>query len=407
MRCLIVGAGPAGSTLALLLAREGAEVLVVDRARFPREKACGEFLSPLAVRCLSELGLLTEVEEAGAVRVHSACLCLPRAEPLEAPFEAAENGPPPFGATLSRRLLDPLCLRAAERSGAQVRLRFRAERLERVAGAAGRAVWHVQGRDAEEGPRELEADLLVGADGVGSLVARRLFGLRRAFPLRIGISGDYSGLPLHPGTLEMHLQTDSYCGVVGQRDGIAHVGLAFPLRPGAWVPGEPPGEALRRHSTRHPHLAERLAGAAAAGSAKAFGPMAFQPACLVADGALLVGDAAGFVDPVTGHGIGFALRSAMLAAETAVSALREGKVERDRLKPYARAYRDELGPFLQLCRRFQRVLAMPAPSLDRLGDYLAGHPTALRLLVSLGVGLSLPQDQYRLLPALLGPGERA
>jgi menaquinone-9 beta-reductase len=215
------------------------------------------------------------------------------------------------------------------------------------------------------------------------VVARRLGWLRPAWPRRMGVTSSFYGMEAEPGVIEMHMLPGAYCGVVHQADGIAHVGLAFDHAGGDFLNGESLEVFLSESLGRFPGIRERLAGVVLAGPAKAFGPMAVRSRQCAGDGALLVGDAAGFLDPVTGHGIGFAMRSAELAAETIIDAAKAGVFSLDTLSAYPRAYRREFGTQLRRYSILQKVLALPAPALHPFAWLLGACPVILERLIPL------------------------
>jgi 2-polyprenyl-6-methoxyphenol hydroxylase-like FAD-dependent oxidoreductase len=173
---LVAGAGPAGSTLAALLAERGWEVLLVDRATFPRAKPCAEYLSPEANRVLDRLGVIERLDLAGAVRLHGMRVVSPRGTSFIGRFVAGHgyHGYRDYGLAVRREVLDTELVRAAERRGAMVREGTTVEGL----GPAGRHGREVRLRHAGAAS-SVHARLVVGADGLNSRVARMLHLSRR------------------------------------------------------------------------------------------------------------------------------------------------------------------------------------------------------------------------------------
>ncbi|MGH7629813.1 MAG: NAD(P)/FAD-dependent oxidoreductase, partial [Gemmatimonadales bacterium] len=127
---LVIGAGPAGAASAALLARAGFEVLVADRAEFPRDKACSEYLSPEAVRVLDRLGVVAALETAGAQPLEGTIVHGPAGARLHGIFGEARPAPfRPTGLSVARRVLDAALVRAASAAGAGVLERTRFEDL--------------------------------------------------------------------------------------------------------------------------------------------------------------------------------------------------------------------------------------------------------------------------------------
>jgi geranylgeranyl reductase family protein len=371
---VIIGGGPAGAATALALARRGVDVVLLDRARFPREKLCGDFLHPLGTAALERLGVLDEV--------------LPRAQVLRGMLIVSPQGREVFarfaggaGLSLSRAVLDDVVLRAAQRAGTLVRT-----------GMAARAVtrhgdqWHVS---TDRGT--LEARLLVGADGLHSRVAVAA-GLRD----RTRRDGRYAlgiyvrGLPAHEGFGEMHLGREVYCGVSVFPDGQANVTMVVPkaaIR--ARHDGAPHGLArdiLDQMLAAFPRLYPRVRTAVTSREMRAVGPLTPTGGPVVGDGVLLVGDAAAFTDPLTGQGVSLALTAAPVAARTIADALRRGDLRAAALAPYARWHHHRLVGL----RRFLHLvdwLALRTPLIEPLARAWQDRPAlATRFLGVIGSG---------------------
>lgn len=377
---LVVGAGPAGVAAALALAAAGREPLVVDRARFPRDKICGDFMGPGAVAALGRLGLLAGLAPRVARPLSGMRLTAQGAGPDADVVGRYAPGRP--GLAAARRDLDAALLAAARGRGLTVIEGVRVvdllcDRRGRVAGA--RALDH-DGRALD-----FAARLVIGADGRHSIVARRL-GLARPAPRgfrKFAVRAyweDPRPLPVgEPALGEMHLGLGDYCGVSALPDGRASVCV---VADGAALPrGRAALESwYDARVRRQPAVAERLAGGRRVSPVECLGPLAVGAAGVVADGALLVGDAAGFFDPLTGEGVLAALRGGELAAEAADRALACGDCSAAGLAAYASARRRELAPRLWLDRLLQGVV--PRPRLAAaLAAWLAARPELADTLV--------------------------
>lgn len=328
---LIAGAGPAGSAAAVHLARGGWRVVVVDRAAFPREKACSEYMSPGAVRLLDRLGVVADLESAGAVPLEGTTVIGARGSRLTGLFREAELSPfRPAGLSLPRRILDARLVAAAREAGAEVRERTRVEALLYDGGAVAGAL--VRGPDGRHAP--IRARLTIGADGLGSLVARRLGRQRRSHPQRVAFVAHLSGIAGMGRTAEMHVGDAGYVGFNRVGADLYNVALVVPQAQAAGARGDATRfffEAL----ARFPGVRGRVDARRLEREVLVTGPFAARASRVSGPGALLVGDAADFFDPFTGQGIYSALRGAELAAETAESALRcRGPVSGDALASY-------------------------------------------------------------------------
>ncbi len=328
---LIAGAGPAGSAAAVHLARAGWRVVVVDRAAFPRDKPCSEYMSPEAVRLLDRLGVVADLEAAGAVALEGTTVVGARGSRLTGLFR--EAGPRPFrpaGLSLPRRILDARLVRAAREAGAEVRERTRVEGLLYDGGAVAGALV----RDADGRHSPIRARLTIGADGLGSLVARRLGRQRRSHPERVAFVAHLGGIAGMGRTAEMHVSEAGYVGLNRVGAELYNVALVVPQARAAGARGDATRFFFDALET-FPGVRGRIDARRLEREVLVTGPFASRASRVSGPGALLVGDAADFFDPFTGQGIFSALRGAELAAETAEGALRcRGSVSAEALAPY-------------------------------------------------------------------------
>lgn len=346
----VIGAGPAGSSLAVRLAKQGWSVLLLDQTRFPRTKICGEFFGPGCVPLLAELGAEKDV--------------LRRATPIPGIRATSPGGvtfqasyPPQRQAfTLPRTELDYLLLEnARQHRNVTVWEEFRAEDLI----VEHAAVKGVRGRSRRGHPSFIRAGITVGADGRNSLAARRL-GLFRAhsthrrFSLGVHLAG--VSPPIAGG--EIFAGRGLYGILNHQGDGCANLSIVSgPDRMGLWKRNLEAG--LNRLLEDLPALRSRLRGARAVEPVHALGPLAHFARRPGAPGALLVGDAAGFYDPFTGEGLLMALLDARLAAAVIDRSLRQGSLSETQLRAHAKARRRVLGPRYAAEAAVQRILSCP------------------------------------------------
>lgn len=329
---LVIGAGPAGSATALRLARSGHRVTVIDRATFPREKPCSEYMSPETVRHLAALGVLDTLDRAGGAALEGTQVSGPLGSRLVGRFTHA--GGTPFRGTglgLARRILDATLLQAARDAGATVLEGIAAHELLRD----GRgAVAGVRGRDTAGEWRAFPARVVVGADGLGSIVARRA-GLHMQGPVRrIAFVAHVAGVRDLSMTTELHVSRDGYVGINALGGGVANVALVVPAHLARAAKGDV-AAFFRERTRRFPGVRDRVDLGQIVREVLVTGPFDAMSRSSTTDGALLVGDAADFFDPFTGEGICSALRGAELAAETLHDALRhDGPITAHRLRSY-------------------------------------------------------------------------
>jgi menaquinone-9 beta-reductase len=363
---VIVGGGPAGAACAARLAADGWRVLVLERAAFPRRKPCGECLNPAAVDGLRSLGALDAVEALPHARLRGWRITAPDGRAFDGDFPAAA-----YGIAVPRDALDDVLLRHAALAGAEVRTGWRVVDLivddGRVAGVV---------TEAPDGVRTpIPARLVIGADGLRSVVLRRLRLLRRTPRLRkLALTAHVRGLPPGGGRGELRVSEDGCVGVADVGAGVANVTVVLHGAAATRARGRAEAcfdEAMARH----------LPGAVRTDDVLATGPFDWPVRRAVADGALLVGDAAGYYDPFTGQGIYRALRGAELAAACAHDALRAGDVSARALAPYERARRDAFAPGERLQHAIEAFTSRPR-LLGAAAGFLARRPAAADALVA-------------------------
>lgn len=374
---VVVGAGPAGAATAILLAERGHDVVLLDRARFPRDKVCGEYLSPEGSRVLDRLGVLKAVEARGARPLRGMRIVAPDGTALVGDYPRAGpwRGYRDHALAVPRRMLDAELVRRARELPVTLREGFRVTDLvtdgARVTGVEG-----VPSRGAE-GAERIAARLVVGADGRTSVVARRL-GLVQPHPwlARLALMTYAEGVAGDPERGEIFVAPPAYSILNPVGDGLVNLSLVVPLAEGVRHRRDLAGY-FNRTTAALPGLRDRLRAARRVRPVRAIGPLAYRVAPPRQDGVLLVGDAFGFLDPFTGEGLYTALRSAELAAEVADAALRTGDTSAEALAPaHARrtaAFADKtrLAVLLQRLIARRRLAAYVARRLARRPDRLA------------------------------------
>ena len=301
---IVVGGGPAGSATACLFAVQGKRVLLADAARFPRRKACAEYISPGGVTILERLGVLARIQSVGAYRwLRGMQVQAASGDCHLLEYQAGREAERRYGLSVSRLILDLTLLDEARARGAEVREGFRVRDVwlakDRVLGVVGPA-----------GER-LEAELVVGADGLHSIVARAM-GVRRvtAWPRRLGLVAHWEGVDWPEDYGRMLVGPRDYVGVAPlDKAGLITVGMVRPMPLTHLGSATSAFEAGVAH---HPELNQRLSRGRMTGPVLGVGPLARRVGRYAGAGYALVGDAAGFFDPFTGEGIFRALRSAEL-----------------------------------------------------------------------------------------------
>lgn len=309
---IVVGAGPAGAVAALILARAGARVRLFDRARFPRPKLCGDTLNPGAMRVLAA-HLPVEAVVARSLPLDGMLLTGPGDVAVRGHYR---NGL--TGRAIPRRELDAILVQHAVDEGVQF---DEAAVVRAPVMDANRRVCGVSLRGRHGQAYEQHARVVVAADGRESRLARVVGILRHPLrPRRWAIGGYFEGVDQLITAGEMHVRRGHYIGVAPMPGGLANACLVASFASGA-ATWRDPGATLTDALAADARLAPRFARARLVETPRVLGPMAVDATASGVPGMLLAGDAAGFIDPMTGDGLRFALSGATLVAAVTLDVL--------------------------------------------------------------------------------------
>nr|WP_236683067.1 geranylgeranyl reductase family protein [Demequina globuliformis] len=371
---IVVGAGPGGSAVAYYLAREGFDVIALEKSRFPREKVCGDGLTPRAVRELQLLDLPTPREEGWIP--NWGLRMIGGGHRLEFPWHEQESFPN-YGLSLTRANFDHRLAEHARSAGADIREGWhvtgsvRDDLTGRVTGVTAKATDEKGRKVGDE--VTYSAPVVIAADGVSARIALGL-GMERMENRPMGVAvRTYFETPRHDEEwMEGHLTIwdgepgksnllPGYGWIFPLGDGTANIGLGT-LSPN----GAPSGldhralfdgwikNSLGDWGIDPEAPVSKVQGAAI--------PMAFNRQPHYVPGLMLVGDSGGMVSPFNGEGIAYAMHSARRACESLV-AWREASTDGAReaaLEGYARQMKDDLGGYYSLGRVFAELIAHPA-----------------------------------------------
>ena len=361
---IVVGAGPAGATTAFYLAQSGLDVLLLEKSRFPREKVCGDGLTPRAVKALVAMGISVS-EQDGWVR-NKGLRVIGAGKRMELPWPELASYPG-YGLVRTRHDMDETLARRAQQAGARlvegvtVTGPVRHERTGRITGVTARVA-------GEEGERTYAARVVVAADGNSSRLSVAT-GLRKRDDRPLGVAvRTYYKSPRHDDDyLESWLDLwdgdrllPGYGWIFGMGDGTSNVGLGLLNTSAAfgntdyhallrkWLKGMPAEWGFTEENRTQP-----IRGAAL--------PMGFNRTPHYYHGLLLVGDAGGMVNPFNGEGIAYAMESGEILARTITQALaRARRAETERvLAGYPHALSQAYGGYYALGRVFVKAIGRP------------------------------------------------
>ena len=360
---IVVGGGPAGSATAILLAEAGHRVTLLDKARFPRHKACSEYINPSGAPLLERLGVLDEMMRAGADRMDAMIVHAPNGERFTANYARAEPGRAALG--LSRHRFDHILLERAKDAGVEV---IERAHVRDVIQEEGR----VRGVEATiDGVRGvLRSSLVIGADGHHSVVSRRLdLDTPVPFLRKTGLTAHYRGVSGLDRYGEMHIGHGLYGGLAILEDGLVNLTLVSSTKAVEGRAGSIE-DFFQTSIEAIPGIARKLEGATRVGGIRGVGSMAHRARRTSGDGYLLVGDASSFLDPFAGEGIYDALKGATLAAPVASAALLAGDTSSRGLDPYRLARRRTFTAKRQVSWIVQGFINSP-PLMNYVTDRLA------------------------------------
>ena len=395
---IVVGAGPSGATAAAYLAQAGLDVLVLEKTSFPREKVCGDGLTPRGVKQLIRLGIDTSVEagwrHSDGLRVYGGGIS------LELPWPELSNFPP-YSVTRTRMDFDEILIRHAQKAGARLQEStnvlgpLRDEITGRVIGVTGQTTG-----DRKADKISYRAPVVLAADGNSARTAIGAGRQRREDrPLGVAYRRYYASprstdnylegwLELWEGKPRESRLLPGYGWIFPMGDGTCNVGLGALNTSAAFGKTDYP-DLLNRWVASLPddwEMTEETATGKAKGAAL---PMGFNRQPAYKEGLLLLGDSAGMVNPFNGEGIAYAMESGYLAAETVVQALsrKEGPARERALTAYSKELKSTYGGYYRLGNTFVTLIGHPAV-MKVCTERGLKHPTLMRALLKLMANLT-------------------
>jgi len=395
---IVVGAGPGGSTAACYLAQAGLDVLLLEKSSFPRDKVCGDGLTPRSVKSLISLGIDTSTE-AGWLR-NKGLRVIAGGHRLELPWPELASWPD-YGLVRPRADLDDLIAQQAQKAGA--RLQEHTKVVAAELDEAGRVVGVQAKVGPDRVPTSYRAPLVVAADGVSGRLAISLgITKREDRPMGVAVRRYFTSPRTNDDHLEswLELWDDSgperrllpgYGWIFGLGDGTSNVGLGilnssaafqsvdYRVLLGSWLTGLPPEWGFTEDQATGPVRGGGL-------------PMGFNRTPHYSRGMLLVGDAGGAVNPFNGEGIAYAMETAKLAADHVVHALARpaGSGREAALHGYVQSLKDGYGGYYRLGGIFVQLIGNP--KVMKLATQRGlSHPTLMRFVLKLLANLTDPR----------------
>ncbi|MBI4177001.1 MAG: NAD(P)/FAD-dependent oxidoreductase [Candidatus Aenigmarchaeota archaeon] len=347
---IVVGGGPAGSSCAIFLGKNGIKTLLVDKAAFPRDKTCGDGITGKSAGILEELGIEKEITKGQHMKLNGLITSSPSGAVIDSnPF--GEPLPEPFY-VCKRQIFDNILFEEAKKN-ADVMENFTVTGLVMENGK----VAGVKGLDKSGAEKEFRADVVVGADGANSVVARKL-GLNNFETDRslVSVRAYYENVSDTADHLEFHFLEEllpGYFWIFPAGNNVSNVGLAV-------IAGDVPKRKLNLKTSledivNNSRFAPRFKNATQVSEIRGWNlPTGAQKRRRAGDGFVLVGDAASLIDPFTGEGIGNALLSGKLAAETISNAAGKKDFSYAALKGYEAKIQECMGKEFEANYNFQK-----------------------------------------------------
>src|SRR5664279_1594576 len=395
---IVVGAGPSGSSAAYWLSSAGLDVLLLEKTVFPREKVCGDGLTPRGTRALLEMGIDVS-QEAGWLH-NRGLRVIGGGQRLQLDWPELTSFPP-YGLVRPRADLDAMLANQAVKAGAV--LHEQTTVTEPVLDRSGH-VTGVKGRTADRRPVEYRAPIVLACEGVSGKLAQHL-GVHRneKRPLGVAVRRYYTSPKTQDDYLESWLELwngkpnesellPGYGWIFGMGDGTVNAGLGvlstsagfqktdYRAMLTAWLDNTPEEWGLREQNATCPTRGAAL-------------PMGFNRTPHYMRGMLLVGDSGGSVNPFNGEGIPYAIESGRFAAEAAIQALvrAEGPARELALRAYPRRMQQEWGAYYRLGGIFVKLIGRPEV-MRACTRHGLPHPALMRFVLKLLANLTDPRD---------------
>jgi geranylgeranyl reductase family protein len=351
---IIVGAGPAGSGAALYAHRYGLKVLVLEKEKFPRDKICGDAISGKSMMILKDLNLLEEICKLPSAIVDSVTFSSPDHLDVNIKFFQEKNRELPSGLVMRREVFDSFLFSKVKETGQDIIENFTVNELISEEGK----VIGVKGKDFQNKEYRFNGKLIIGADGFKSVVARKT-GIYNHDPEHwvVALRQYYKNVKGMSKQIELHYVDDvqpGYLWIFPLDDGKANVGIG--MHHNSLKKRNIDLKKALKNAINNPYFKKRFEDATPLEEPRGWNlPVGSLHRKCYGNGFMLLGDAAGLIDPFTGEGIGNALYSARVAMDTAKEAVESNNFSEEFLYQYDKRLWNEIGDELKVSTKLQKI----------------------------------------------------
>ena len=350
---VIIGGGPAGTSAALFLEKKGYRIALLDQAFFPRDKVCGEFISPAADDIFSDLGILKSIDDLNPTKLSGVVLSAYESSYLQVDYPVSANGRVMTSLSVERSMLDNLMINHVRNSKVQLLEGFKVTDLL----FEGENVCGVKGYDEVKKEFSIKAKIVIDAGGRNSISLRRL-NLKKGSSQKgkIALAAHWEGVKELGPYCYMHISDPGYTGIAPVGKNRANVVLVVDRNKlaGANI------EQFFMKTVLGNQLRRGILGAGApVEKIRVMDTLSYsvkKPKC---GGLILVGDATGFIDPFTGEGIYLSLRSSQLAVEVINNAFDRSDFSSRQFQRYDKMRRKEFREKNILSKALQYLIYKP------------------------------------------------
>lgn len=353
---IIVGGGPGGAAAALRAREFGLNVLLIDKKVFPRDKVCGDALSGKTVEVLKKLKLLDKVAEIGGFQANAVIFGAPSGKEIRIEFIHSDPTQKSYGFVLKRYIYDDFLLGEVKKNGADVRegYSFDSLILDDITGQVSGIV----ANDEKGESKQFFAPLVIGSDGFGSRVAKQIGNIEKSLKHSMAATRSYyRGVSGLGDAIELYFLDElksGYFWIFPMKDGLANVGLG--IRKDDLKSNEKNLIELQERVINSTRFKNRFTEAEIEGKISGWIlPSGNIWRKLYSHGVMLVGDAAGLIDPFTGEGIGNAMTSGYISAEVAYRASLANRFDNIYLREYEILLKKRLASELKTSTALQNL----------------------------------------------------